>query len=423
MLVGLAGRLSPFLHGSMRLALRDAARNRSRSAPAVAAILSAAAGCVGVLVYTTSGQTHDRADYQPSVPIGTAVAQLPWGDVDGDSGVDPAAVLAAVRSSLPVDQAAVIDTATGTCVAGACTSVNVKLPPACHTKQGGCSSGGGEVAGPVVGTPGVVSLLAGRSDAAAEQALREGGAVVFNPALLTNGHVTLEVNHYSVEPVDTGVTRSTDEEPPVEVSFPAVVAPHGDGALPDVVLSPQAAKQLGVATQPQAVVASMTTTPSQHAEDLARTAVQRAGGSGIYVERGWHDPSQAFDLALVAIAALVIVGAAGVATGLAIADGRSDHATLAAVGASPGVRRRLAAGQSAMLGLLGAIAGAIAGVIPAAAVLHSHSVAAARNGSSGYPLVLPWTSLAVLVIGVPLLGAACAWLLTRSRLPLGRRAT
>jgi hypothetical protein len=56
-------------------------------------------------------------------------------------------------------------------------------------------------------------------------------------------------------------------------------------------------------------------------------------------------------------------------------------------------------------------------------MLHSHSVAAARNGTSGYPLVLPWTSLAVLVIGVPLLGAACAWLLTRSRLPLGRRAT
>jgi putative ABC transport system permease protein len=167
----------------------------------------------------------------------------------------------------------------------------------------------------------------------------------------------------------------------------------------------------------------MTATPSQHAEDLARTAVQRAGGSGMYVERGWHDPSQAFDLALIAFAALVIVGAAGVATGLAIADGRADHATLAAVGASPGVRRRLAAGQSAMLGLLGALAGAVAGVIPAAAMLHSHSVAAARNGTSGYPLVLPWTSLAVLVIGVPLLGAACAWLLTRSRLPLGRRAT
>jgi putative ABC transport system permease protein len=424
MLVGLAGRLSPFLYGSMRLALRDAARNRSRSAPAVAAILAAAAGCVGVLIYTTSGQAHDRADYLPSAPIGTAVAQLPWGDVDGDNGVDPAAVLTAVRSSLPVDRAAVVDTAGGTCVAGKCTSVNVKLPPACHTKLAACTGGGGALTSPAVGAPGVVSLLAGRSDTAAEQALRAGDAVVFNPALLTGGKVTVEVTHYSVGPVDnTGVSNKSVVQQPVAMSFPAVVAPHGDNAVPDVVLSAQAAKQLGVATQAQAVVVSMTATPSQHAEDLARTAVQRAGGSGMYVERGWHDPSQAFDLALIAFAALVIVGAAGVATGLAIADGRADHATLAAVGASPGVRRRLAAGQSAMLGLLGALAGAVAGVIPAAAMLHSHSVAAARNGTSGYPLVLPWTSLAVLVIGVPLLGAACAWLLTRSRLPLGRRAT
>jgi putative ABC transport system permease protein len=423
MLVGLAGRLSPLLHGSTRLALRDAARNRSRSAPAVAAILAAAAGCVGVLIYTSSEQAHDRADYVPSVPIGTAVAQLPWGEVDGDNGVDPDAVLAAVRSSLPVDKAAVIGTVANTCAKGMCSSVNVKLPSACGAKPDACSGGGGALAGPAVGGPGVVSLLAGRSDAAAEQALREGGAVVFNPALLNDGQVTVQVTHYSMAPTDDGTTRSADEQPTAEMSFPAVVAPHRDNAVPDVVLSPQAAKQLGVATQAQAVVASMTTTPSQHAEDLARTAVQRAGGSGMRVERGWHDPSQAFDLALIAFAALVIVGAAGVATGLAIADGRSDHATLAAVGASPGVRRRLAAGQSAMLGLLGTIAGAVAGVLPAAAVMHSHSVAAARNGTSGYPLVLPWTSLAVLVIGVPLLGAGCAWALTRSRLPLGRRAT
>jgi putative ABC transport system permease protein len=421
MLVGLAGRAAPLLHGSMRLAVRDAARNRSRSAPAVAAILAAAAGCVGVLVYTASEQAHDRAGYTPSVPIGSVAVYLPWG---GDAPrVDPDAVLAAVRSALPVGDAAVVYTAAGTCRSGTCTSVHVKRPAVCRTEPGVCYGDAHAFAGPVVAGPGLVPLLTGRADPAAEEMLRSGGAVVFNRALLTDGKVTLQLDTYAAQPASPGGAASTTVRPQSDVLLPAVVAPHGDTGVPDVVLSPQAAKKLGLGVEAQGIVASTTRMPSHRVEDLARTTVQRAGGSGLHVERGWQDPSGALDLALVAIAGFVIVGASGVATGLAIADGRADHATLAAVGAAPGVRRRLAAAQSAVLGLLGVVAGVVAGIVPAAAVLHSHSVAAARAEIRGYPLVLPWTPLLVLILGVPLLGAVCAFLLTRSRLPLGRRAT
>ena len=54
------------------------------------------------------------------------------------------------------------------------------------------------------------------------------------------------------------------------------------------------------------------------------------------VERGYRDGYGVGLLALLVGSAVVALGAAGVATGLAQADGRADQSTLAAVGADPG---------------------------------------------------------------------------------------
>lgn len=60
-----------------------------------------------------------------------------------------------------------------------------------------------------------------------------------------------------------------------------------------------------------------------------------------------------------------MLGASGIASGLAAAEGRADLSTLAAVGASPGLRRRLAASQAVVTGGLGTLLGTAAGLVPA----------------------------------------------------------
>ena len=146
-------------------------------------------------------------------------------------------------------------------------------------------------------------------------------------------------------------------------------------------------------------------------------------------ERWWSSAvtSSGFGFGLLALllgSAVIVLGASGIATGLAAADGRADLATLAAVGASPRTRRSLAGFQSAVTAVLGTVLGVIAGLVPAVAMVGAANAQARANGNpigNAYPLVLPWTNLAVTLLVVPLLAAGAAVLLTRSRLPMVRR--
>ncbi|MCW3843963.1 ABC transporter permease, partial [Micromonospora yasonensis] len=121
-------------------------------------------------------------------------------------------------------------------------------------------------------------------------------------------------------------------------------------------------------------------------------------------------------------AGLITLGAAGVATGLAAAEGRRDLSTLAAVGADPGVRRLLAVCQAGVIAVLGSVLGLVAGLGSAAIILVSlnRRYAQAWPVPEPYPLVVPGLTVAVLVV-VPLVAMLGAGLLTRSRLPVERR--
>jgi hypothetical protein len=99
---------------------------------------------------------------------------------------------------------------------------------------------------------------------------------------------------------------------------------------------------------------------------------------------------------------------------LALADGRSDHATPAGIGADTRLRKAPAASQILMTALLGTVLGIVSGAIPVIVVL---------SLQRGYPMVLPRPHMAALVVLVPLFGAAAAWLLTKGTLPMTRRQT
>lgn len=61
---------------------------------------------------------------------------------------------------------------------------------------------------------------------------------------------------------------------------------------------------------------------------------------------------------------------------------------------------------------LGTVLGIASGFVPAVALIAA---------IDRLRLVWPWTTLAEILVGIPLLAGATAWLFTRSRVPLERR--
>ena len=72
------GRLGGHLPTTLRMAARDLARHRSRSAPSVAAVLAAVAGLTFGLTGLASDTEQNRREYQPQTLPGEAVINL-WG--------------------------------------------------------------------------------------------------------------------------------------------------------------------------------------------------------------------------------------------------------------------------------------------------------------------------------------------------------
>jgi putative ABC transport system permease protein len=417
-LVGVAGRLGPLLPVAPRLALRDAARNRGRTAPAVSAILAAVAGSVAVGTFVASQDARDREAYEPSAAHGSAVVSL-YGD--GLERVDD--VVAVLERELPAAEV-VVASAIGGPADGAIDTGYVQLaaagearscfherPPSGAAVPCGGRSTSRMLSGLLVGDGALLLAMTGADDPALGQALAHGSAVVPARHLGADGTITLVVH----PPGDTTGSRGR------EVTLPGVALPAG--AYQAAVLPPSAAELTGQRPVPVGVAVRTEGMPSQQQQDRATGALESLGVEGmLYVERGYVSDLGVGLIALAAASALLVLGASSIATGLAAADGRADLSTLAAVGATPGLRRRLAGAQSLVTASLGTALGILAGLVPAIGLIR------ALNAPSGgltqlqpWPLVLPWPNLLVTAIVVPLLAALAAVLLTRSRLPLVRR--
>lgn len=141
------------------------------------------------------------------------------------------------------------------------------------------------------------------------------------------------------------------------------------------------------------------------------------------IERGPRTPTDPRLLIAAVVAGLITLGATGIATGLAAADGRSDLTTLAAVGAAPSLRRRLSLAQAGVIAGIGSLLGAVAGGTASPAVLYADNQATVDTFPvvTPYPLAIAWSNV-LPALAVPLVAMAGAGLLTRSRLPTERLA-
>jgi putative ABC transport system permease protein len=457
-LVGAFGRLGKWLPLAPRLALRDAVRNRGRTAPAVAAVLAAVAGTVAVATFTVSSDRQDQDTYQARVPLGTYSLSMA-----GNQGRDLGAARAAVEKELPVSGRAdayrlvtgarICDPYSSQPGCGGVTPVTPKAnecPMSDDVNATRFSAAQRRVfatdwrcaqpellAPPIDSDSGVlvggVDLLRtlGIRDSAAEKALARGETVLFRRAYFDHGSLKLRLIADASLPVADGA------EPAGSVKALPALLRTGDRAYGvAAVVPPRAATAAGVRTAPLGSLFTTSRMPTgAEQQALSADMTKLDSEADAYLERGYQGRSSLVLLALALFAGLVTVGAAGIATGLAQADAEPDLRTLAAVGAAPWVRRMLSGFQCGVIAAMGVVLGTAAGILPAVGLRRAQlrqgwadyhrSVDAGWGGGGSLPhvpIVVPWQTLGLLLVVVPVGAMLLAALVTRSRSEMGRRA-
>ncbi|MGC5017821.1 FtsX-like permease family protein [Micromonospora sp. DT47] len=436
-LIGLLARAGRVLPLAPRIAVRDASRNRSSAAPAISAVMAAVAGSVAVGVYVASDDARNRAQWQPDLPPGHVLLRADPSRVDA---LPPVSVIAErVHAELSAESIVRVDDPV--CAAPRrdddfCTVAPV-LPPerACPYQAMAFQSAATRrraLADPrclrsthdpdglypttVVDDGSALPGLTGAPPeevASAAAVLKAGGAVVTDPRYVVDGRITLSAERSNGQ---------SAPDPPTVVTVPG--RPLRGGLMVDrLVLSPAAAARLGLIGEQMGYVVDTTAAPG--AARQARLAAALRPLAPLVVEVTPDAPESGRNplLLLLAIGSgLITVGAAGVATGLAAAEGRRDLSTLAAVGASPRLRRVLSLCQAGVIAVLGSLLGIVAGLGSAVIILTSVNRQYARTWpvEPPYPVVVPWPTLGVLVV-VPLVAMLGAGLFTRSRLAAERR--
>ncbi|MCX5196198.1 ABC transporter permease [Streptomyces sp. NBC_00249] len=459
-LVGLFGRLGRWLPLSPRLALRDAVRNRGRTAPAVAAVLAAVAGTVAVSTYQHSQEVQARHEYTAELPANAGF--LISADNSGQKHVP--ALRDALSRSLPVAVRADAERMVAGNVncrsrstAPGCGSVEVITPkeqrcPLYEAENGPASfppdkekelrkdprCAMREYISPfdtVVADEKLLSVLA-VTDPGSVSALKAGQAVAFDRNIVKDGKVTLRL---VTDSAAAGAASAKHAEIPGE---DRVLTVHQAPASTvswglKLVVPPSATKAAGITTAPVGTYFSLDGKASTEQRQRLNGEIDLTGAEArVKIEEGYQDKSTAGALALGIFAGLVTIGAAGIATGLSQADSEADLKTLAAVGAAPRVRRTLSGFQCGVVALMGVVLGTAAGILPAVGLrltqereqqrLISRGLemgyATARDAEIYVPIAVPWETVAGLLVLVPLGAALLAALVTRSNGALARRA-
>ncbi|MFE6865927.1 FtsX-like permease family protein [Kitasatospora sp. NPDC057692] len=410
LLVALFGRLAARLPLGPRLALRDSARHRGRTAPAVAAVMAAVAGAVAVGVYTTGTEAQDRVAYRPTAPLGAVVVEAPMKSDDPqlprlraavERGLPDAGTRADVQSMLYVF------------CEGCSSAVQVKGTAGGRFDRGGAGSRA------LVGDATVLHNLFGVNDRAVEEALAAGRAIVFDRDRVQDGRAVLTMlGAAGGGPVQPGETPQTGTK---EIAVDALLVDNPEAArYGGLLMSPDAVRKVGLSAESAGSVWRPAHPPTAKAQQRVEADVaQVAPHAQLHVERGFQPKDDVTGLALAGFAVVVVLGAAAVATGLAAADSRNDRATLAAVGAPPRIHRVQAGLQSTLIAGLGAAIGTVSGFVPAVALLRSH--ASGQIGVPAAPFTAPWGLLVTITVVLPVVAGLGAAVFTRSRLPLARR--
>jgi putative ABC transport system permease protein len=422
------GRVGGRLPLVLRYAVRDAARHRTRTVPAVAAVAATVAGVVALGIGVTSDERENRETYTASLADGVGVVTAYGPDPSWD------ALRAAVASEAPdadvAVQAGIMDDAGVTGDESTYSYTQISSDGLDHLLDSSGSSLGANILVSDYRLPAGLIGVADGDVARAEEALRSGGMVAFtSPGVQVEGdeaHLVRETTDDMGEVLDS---VSIDE--PAE--FVALERPWGG---PAAIVSSKVAADLGAEPRTVALVIAADQLDQDQEEAIDEVLGGIDQSASLYVERGYRpdDETLIAQLILVGLGAVLMLGGTLTATFLALSDARPDLATLSAVGASPRSRRGVAAAYAVLVGFVGAVLGAAVGFIPGIAVTYpltsvpgdycvveSSGSCSATGVSAGPFLDVPWLMILGLVVALPLLTATVVGLFARSRLPLVAR--
>jgi putative ABC transport system permease protein len=440
-LLRLASRFSGRTPISVRMALRDTARQHGRATSTVAAVLAGSLILAAVWTLYASGDANSARRYHPSLPAGQA--SLPFNDQPSAAsmasakaaalGVEPRlkiSVLSALNSSP--------DEADGTSNRGfmalrtGCTVEQTAAPDT----PAACSSLGGGWYGDAILSGSVDDLTTAFGlDAAQHRALSDSMLLAVTEAAPDATASGVAADQWARTDITDGQVRfiTGAEKPQVYLvpaqALPASVLEHGAvrtryGAI----ISSDAAEKLGWAVSYSWLQVADPSGPiSADLESRLNTALAPwmvqpdAWWAGIQVERGFEPTEQPVLLGVTAALIVLLLVAAVTATVLSTNELRPFLGTFAAVGASPGLSRRLAGVQGALLTGIGCVLGAAVGGF-IAAPLAALSTAEVQTNAPLPPIVtFPWLLIGVLVLATPLAAGLTAALCTPARARLGKR--
>jgi len=437
-IVAMAGSMANMLPLSARLAVRDAARNRMRTAAAACAIAAAAAGATGLGVWSKAADLKADATgvgllrtaavsqvYAPVAQDGTPQKASPLLDRMTNSAHTslPGSTVAAVTDLVPVQPELAPERAPSRfdCLNGMIDATSGIT--GCISGQTTGISGNGIV---LLRDASTISALLGPLAplSEAEAALRAGKAIVTKASVLDAGGSTI-----------TFSTTSFDENfQPIagdKVTMPAMLVTAG--AQPVAVIVGPAALQPGGALAGKALPfdksldrftnsATLVVVPASVPQsgpsliNRLNIAMVKAGLEPTFYPGQSQDPMLTAGFKFGTIATLLIaILATLIVTTLAQADGRANFQTLAAVGSPPALRRRIAGHSAGFVSGVGSLVGVIAGLIGAIVLI---------------PIVvdgpmtlfrLPISTILTVLIPVPLCAAVLSWLFSRGRIVMTRR--
>ncbi len=442
-LLWLASRGLSRLGIAARIASRDAVANGARTVPAFAAIgATVFVGVFAVGLGTLSAGQTARAWTYPA-PVGTAVATVYAPGVDrftpaiaAEAGRVAAQVLtdAGAVATAPVDRQdeywveSQSEIPADLLRAVALTPERNLLDP-----EGTSYSGNSELRDPrnnlsVIDVDGIETATGIRLTAAQRQAYEDGAALVTDTAMVTDG--TIEVAAWTERewsfggaPTNVFAPMPGDDSsvaPQWARTLDAIVvdAPH-QGVL--IALAPATSAELGLqvftktvfGTMPAAVVAA-----EDRLYELTEVASTPEYGISAWISFGPSGPDAWLVPLLIAVAVLVL-GASAVALGLARFERRPDDATLAAVGGTAGLRRRIGFWQGLVIAGFGTFAGAVAGILPPIGFwLPSQTSWQGQMNLAD----IPWALLLALAVALPVTIALVNWVVPPREPELTRRS-
>jgi putative ABC transport system permease protein len=380
-----------------RLALRDLARYRSRSGAALAAV-SFAVFIATVAIVLASIRYDDALDYiAPNMAANQLILYNPGNDPTQyqPGQFTPAAKLAATQQQANTLAAQLH--APAPLELDLAVSVNVTQPgQPTQNEYGTIISLHGRGSGglPYVATPALLKAFG-----ISQSEVNPAADVLTVRALLpSTGNLALVSGSYLAQPPNTACPAGVCIQNPViqEVSK----LPAGT-AVPNTVITEGAVKALHETSVP---VGWLIQAPSALTPVQVNAARQAAVGLGTTIET----KSGQLSLGEISNGAtigglLLALGVLAMTVGLMRSETVGDLRTLTAAGAGGRTRRALTGVTAGVIAFLGAALGAVGGCL--AVFVWAHSDLTTTFGN------MPWSDIGLLVIGMPLIGAAAAWLL------------